>query len=172
MKNENAQTKFEMVKEFYDLINNSYQLNVKDTTSIHNVFNSTFYEKTRCYRDTEGRIVEIFIELDNGYKYTSPQNQMKGIYNERYSKCKSDECPLFDFINIYADELGDNVNNAIKNVKFKMEVCGDNEERYLMDCAKSGKAMYESLLDYMQHFHSLILEDRHNYIPDYIPDFY
>ena len=53
-----------------------------------------------------------------------------------------------------------------------MEVCGDIEERYLLDCAKSGKAMYESLLDYMQHFHSLILEDRHNYIPDYIPDFY
>lgn len=159
MRKEKTQTKFEMVKEFYNLINNSYEFDVYDEAHIHRVYNSTLNEKKRYYSDMDGRSVEIFVDLSDDYRYTAPHNQIKRMYNEKDLDCKSDECPLFDFINIYAKELGKNADKAIKNIKFKILVCDSVEERSLMDSTtKNGKEIYETLLIYMKNLKSYILD--------------
>lgn len=162
------QTKYEMVKEFHDLINNSYQLSISDKNKTHivkkNGYDSTFYEKERVYYDLKHHEIKLYVVLSDEYKYISPYHKSSGIYIESQLQCKTSECPLFDFINIYAEEFDGNIENAIKNIKFKTSFCGRCEEQGLMSsCNETGKQMYEHLLCALENLEANMYRDELNY---------
>lgn len=162
------QTKYEMVKEFYDLINNSYYLSIRDEDKEHKVYNSIIYEKRRKYYDRYGHDCEIFVTLSNGFKYASPHENMTGIYKETDCRCKTNECPIFDFINIYANELDYNVNNAIENVIFRTTICDICEERRLMGILdETGEQMYNGLLSMLKDIDAQMFKNEHNFMDYY-----